>query len=178
MMNGSINIRFINQVPWLCTLHALCNHTLELHIRFWCFLDHTILNNITEYLSRRHTTRLSDGYTPLCLSCNKPATRARISDLPSLRLTYSYLAAADTLRPIFSRRCLFLSVSKQDCMQQSPLGGRYFFRSSKTTFFFISVINQPDSQHFCFTISLFHVSTCFEHMCSKHVETWNKLIVK
>ena len=28
------------------------------------------------------------------------------------------------------------------------------------------------------TISLFHTSTCFEHMCSKHVEVWNILIVK
>ena len=43
---------------------------------------------------------------------------------------------------------------------------------------FISVINQLDAQNFCFTISLFHASTCFEHMCSKHVEAWNKLIVK
>jgi len=89
---------------------------------------------------------------------------------------------------------------------------------------FISVINQIDAQNFCFTISLFHASTCFEHnvliirrsklyytasgiiapiggrlvhrsddtrgcvtqfwppddkhMCSKHVEAWNKLIVK
>ena len=43
---------------------------------------------------------------------------------------------------------------------------------------FISVINQLDAQHFCFTISLFHASTCFEHMCSKHLEAWNKLIVK
>jgi len=34
----------------------------------------------------------------------------------------------------------------------------------------ISVINQLDAQNFCFTISLFHASTCFEHMCSKHVE--------
>ena len=31
---------------------------------------------------------------------------------------------------------------------------------------FISVINQFDAQNFCFTISLFHASTCFEHMCS------------
>jgi len=30
----------------------------------------------------------------------------------------------------------------------------------------ISVINQLDVQLFCFTISLFHASTCFEHMCS------------
>jgi len=61
---------------------------------------------------------------------------------------------------------------------------------------FISVINQLDAQHFCFTISLFHASTMtlrcddtrgcvmqfwppdYEHMCSKHVEAWNKLIVK
>jgi len=28
---------------------------------------------------------------------------------------------------------------------------------------FISVINQLDAQNFCFTISLLHVSTCFEH---------------
>jgi len=82
---------------------------------------------------------------------------------------------------------------------------------------FISVINQLDAQNFCFTVSLFHASTCFKHMysssgvkiafhslwyrytcryddtrgcvmqfwppddghlCSKHVEAWNKLIVK
>jgi len=35
---------------------------------------------------------------------------------------------------------------------------------------FISVINQLDAQNFCFTISLFHASTCFTHMCSKYVE--------
>ena len=42
---------------------------------------------------------------------------------------------------------------------------------------FISVINQLDAQNFCFTISLFLASTCFEHMFLKHVEAWNKLIV-
>jgi len=31
---------------------------------------------------------------------------------------------------------------------------------------FISVINQLEAKNFCFTISLFHASTCFEHMCS------------
>jgi len=30
---------------------------------------------------------------------------------------------------------------------------------------FISVINQLDAQNFCFTISLFHASTCLEHLC-------------
>jgi len=28
---------------------------------------------------------------------------------------------------------------------------------------FISVINQLDAKNFCFTISLFHASTCFKH---------------
>ena len=32
---------------------------------------------------------------------------------------------------------------------------------------FISVINQLDAQNFCFTISLLHACTCFEHVCSK-----------
>jgi len=49
---------------------------------------------------------------------------------------------------------------------------------SNKSFDFISVINQLDAHNFCFTISLFHASACFEHMCSKHVEPWNKLIVK
>ena len=35
---------------------------------------------------------------------------------------------------------------------------------------FISVINQLDAQNFCFTISLFHASTCFEHYCAHHQE--------
>jgi len=35
---------------------------------------------------------------------------------------------------------------------------------------FISVINQFDAQNIYFTVSLFHASICFEHMCSKHVE--------
>jgi len=44
---------------------------------------------------------------------------------------------------------------------------------------FISVINQLDAQNFCFTISLFHASTCFERMCSSsraprdgHLQVW------
>jgi len=35
---------------------------------------------------------------------------------------------------------------------------------------FISVINQLDVQNFCFTISLFHAPTCFEHCCAHHQE--------
>jgi len=57
---------------------------------------------------------------------------------------------------------------------------------------FISVINQIYAQNFCFTIILFHAYRCDdtrgcvmqfwppddEHMCSKYVEAWNKIIVK
>jgi len=31
---------------------------------------------------------------------------------------------------------------------------------------FISVINQLNAQNFCFTVTLFHASTCFEHIYS------------
>jgi len=31
---------------------------------------------------------------------------------------------------------------------------------------FVSVINQLDAQNVCFTVSLFHASICFEHLCS------------
>ena len=37
---------------------------------------------------------------------------------------------------------------------------------SQMFLFFISVFNELDAQNFCFTISLFHASTCFEQMCS------------
>ena len=51
---------------------------------------------------------------------------------------------------------------------------------------FILVINQLDAQNFCFTISLFHASTCFEHhlliirrsklfiqlLVSSHLQVW------
>ena len=58
---------------------------------------------------------------------------------------------------------------------------------------FILVITQLDAQNFCFTISLFHASTCFKHhvliirRSKLHytasgiitpIEAWNKLIVK
>jgi len=35
---------------------------------------------------------------------------------------------------------------------------------------FISVFNQIDAQNLFHNKFLFHASTCFEHMCSKHVE--------
>ena len=40
------------------------------------------------------------------------------------------------------------------------------FVDRASQYIYISTINQLDAQNFCFTISLFHASTCFEHMCS------------
>jgi len=42
----------------------------------------------------------------------------------------------------------------------------FYFLLTVRLSIFISVINQLDAQNFCFAISLFHASTCFEHMCS------------
>ena len=42
----------------------------------------------------------------------------------------------------------------------------YYFVLWPTNAQFIPVINQLDAQNVCVTISLFHASTCFEHMCS------------
>ena len=79
-------------------------------------------------------------------------------------------------------RCCKMAVkgSATSCTTISRNLSFYFFDILLTVHLsiFISVINQLDAQNFCFTISLFHASTCFKHMCSKHVEVRNKLIVK
>jgi len=41
------------------------------------------------------------------------------------------------------------------------------------TSYAIHVNDQLEAQFF-FCIRLFQISTCFEHLCSKHVEIWNK----
>ena len=60
-----------------------------------------------------------------------------------------------------TRAILLASVNKED-----KLSVQLITFSKLCAHFFISVINQLDAQNFCFTISLFHASTCFEHMCS------------
>ena len=67
-----------------------------------------------------------------------------------------------------------ISRARQIYSQNDPIYSFSFYNQQT----FISVINQLDAQHFCFTISLFHASAGFEHMCSKRAEAWNKLIVK
>jgi len=43
---------------------------------------------------------------------------------------------------------------------------------------FISVFNQIDAQNLFHNRFYFMPLHVFEHMCSKHVEAWNKLIIK
>ena len=50
--------------------------------------------------------------------------------------------------------------------RKKPKEGKNIPPKLQTQKTFISVINQIDAQNVCFTISLFHASTCFEHMCS------------
>jgi len=45
-------------------------------------------------------------------------------------------------------------------------GGNKKIIEHNTCVLIISVINQLDVQSFCFTVSLFHASKCYEHMCS------------
>ena len=66
------------------------------------------------------------------------------------------------------------TVTQVFCCQMSVVGSGKCFQTIKVfdvlltvhLSTFISVINQLDAHNFCFTISLFHASTCFEHMCS------------
>jgi len=53
-------------------------------------------------------------------------------------------------------------------MMHGPINIRFYFDVLLTVHLsiFISVINQVDEQNFCLKISLFHASTCFEHMYS------------
>ena len=60
---------------------------------------------------------------------------------------------------IFNNISLVLCL-KNECFETKAA------RKIKTQMLFNSVINQLDSQPFCFTISIYHDSTCFEHMCS------------
>ena len=53
--------------------------------------------------------------------------------------------------------------SKQPMFYSPVLLSRSDENLRKQAEIFISVINQLDAQNFCFTISLFHASTCLEH---------------
>ena len=58
-------------------------------------------------------------------------------------------------------RCMLLPYSLSNPVFQPEDGGRQFLRNS-CTYLFLN-INQLDALNFI--ISLFHASTCFEHMC-------------
>ena len=51
----------------------------------------------------------------------------------------------------------------------------WYFADRASQYIYLN-INQLDALNFI--MSLFHASTCYEHLFSKHVEAWNKLIIK
>ena len=83
-----------------------------------------------------------------CRSWNVATERSAI-DHPSPPVRYTSLSSVLPHIPLqLSCRSLYRNVDSDNYLA------------------FVSVINQLDAQNFCFTISLFHASTCFEHMCS------------
>ena len=68
-----------------------------------------------------------------------------------------------THRLLLTHLCYISSQKSEDLKIYFYLYLKFYHANAS---FFISVINQLDAQNFCFTISLFHASTCFEHMCS------------
>ena len=73
------------------------------------------------------------------------------------RLTYSECVCTRRYPVCPALQCFFTLSRKLHSKQKKSVTHKCIF---------ISVINQLDAQHFCFTISLFHACTCFEHMCS------------
>ena len=68
--------------------------------------------------------------------------------------------------PYFHRNLHVLLLHNRRLHRTDPIQIVTFADRASQYTVFISVINLLDAQNFCFTISLFHASTCFEHMCS------------
>ena len=70
-----------------------------------------------------------------------------------------------TVQTIYDLICYNAQDPSEDRHATSETRVMYFFYVLLTVHLsiFILVINQFDAQNFCFTISLFHASTCFEH---------------
>jgi len=70
-----------------------------------------------------------------------------------------------TLLPIFTLLVSPGSSFGFNSLTHVQLADHFAFPPNYTSsfFFFILVINQLDAQNFCFTLSLFHASTCFKH---------------
>ena len=116
-------------------------------------------------------------YSPQCLYSTA------IPLLPSVPVQYSYtstpLSACTVQLYLYSPYGPYslyrASVPVQGCtlplLKTQP---NFFFDVMLTVLhlrIFISVINQLDAQNFCFTLSLFHVSTCFEHYTASGIIT-------
>ena len=106
------------------------------HDRFWC-------------LQPQHTTAF---HIEVTYYATKPGCR-------DLSITCAHNIYSRTLRSLEDNLKM---ASRGRNMQMSSIVIETYY----LTYLFISVIKQLDAQNFCFTISLFHPSTCFEHVCS------------
>ena len=59
--------------------------------------------------------------------------------------------------------CIYLNRTVREVGDLSYISTIFYVLLTVHLSIFISVFNQLDAQNFCFTISLFHASTCFEH---------------
>jgi len=112
------------------------------------------------YVQQRTTRELRTNH---CASWNLGITgqKCRLTLFPAIRNIY-LTSTSVTFR--------FLVLPHRNVLHSGlPVDGHSLTckkREKKMKFIqtiFISVINQIDAQNFCFTISLFHASTCFEH---------------
>jgi len=88
-------------------------------------------------------------------------TAARIIQCCSQLDTLSSVAHSWTHFPV-----LFTAGHIFQCCPQLDTSSFFYVLLTVHLSIFISVFNQLYAQSFYFTISLFHASTCFEHMCS------------
>jgi len=107
----------------------------------------TVMSRQYEYSTASVALRLSNLplHVRLCLLCTS-GSKGKVVALFHLPIHYGYASTSDSLQAFLLRI--------------------FIIQKLLNNVLFISVINQLDGQNFCFTISLFHASTCFEHMCS------------
>jgi len=93
------------------------------------------------------------------------------SDLCPLTVCYIVISAPLNTRYVRRLDSVVLSYKSASLVKYRQTYIRLFFvvvdvlLTVHLSIVFISVINQLDTQNFCFTIILFHASTCFEYMC-------------
>ena len=98
-------------------------------------------------------------FTPLCFKALCALSLSVYRHLPGCIYLSLLVLLTKSYHFIPTPHFNYVKVSKNSKLGRRTIAGC----TTQTDFIFILVINQFDAQHFCFTISLFHASTCFEH---------------